>query len=94
MRLISAFWAAISTALLTGSVAAGNTADPTTCPGYKASNIRNYGSTMTADLTLDGDGCDLYDEDLTNLKLLVEYQTSKSLANPSFLLCSRRYSFL
>jgi hypothetical protein len=49
---------------------------------------------MTADLTLDGDGCDLYDEDLTNLKLLVEYQTSKSLANPSFLLCSRRYSFL
>jgi hypothetical protein len=92
MRLISACWCAIS--LLTGSVAAGNTGDPTSCPGYKASNIRNYGSTMTVDLTLDGDGCDLYDEDLTNLKLLVEYQTSKSLANPSYFTLFSLLSFL
>jgi alpha-glucosidase len=83
MWLIGGFWAVICTALLTGSVARGNVGDPTTCPGYKASNIRNDGSIMTADLTLDGHGCDLYDEDLTNLKLLVEYQTGKSLDNPS-----------
>lgn len=83
MRLRGAFWGTISSALLIGSVAAGNTGDPTTCPGYSASNIEDHGSLITADLTLDGDGCNLYDEDLANLKLLVEYQTSKSLATPS-----------
>jgi alpha-glucosidase len=95
MRFISAFWGAISTALLTVSVAAGNTGDPTTCPGYRASNVISYRSTITADLTLNGDGCDLYDKDLPNLKLLVEYQTSTSLAKlPHPLPCSRRYSSL
>lgn len=45
------------------------------CPGYAASNVRNDGSTVTADLTLAGTACNAYGKDLTNLKLLVEYQT-------------------
>jgi alpha-glucosidase len=45
------------------------------CPGYTASNVQNDGSTVTADLTLAGTACNAYGEDLTKLKLLVEYQT-------------------
>ena len=45
------------------------------CPGYTASNVQNDGSTVTADLTLAGTACNVYGDDLANLKLLVEYQT-------------------
>lgn len=47
------------------------------CPGYQASNIVNTDHGLTADLKLAGDACDLYGDDLTDLKLLVEYQTGK-----------------
>ena len=45
------------------------------CPGYKASNVQNDSSRVTADLTLAGTACNVYGEDLTDLKLEVEYQT-------------------
>jgi alpha-glucosidase len=45
------------------------------CPGYKASNIEDDGSTFTADLTLAGKPCNVYGRDLVDLKLEVEYQT-------------------
>jgi alpha-glucosidase len=48
------------------------------CPGYTASNVKNDGSTVTADLALAGSACNIYGKDLTSLKLLVEYQTGTS----------------
>lgn len=47
------------------------------CPGYTASNVVETGDTLTADLTLSGDACNAYSDDIKDLKLLVEYQTSK-----------------
>jgi alpha-glucosidase len=40
--------------------------------------VKKTDSSITADLTLAGDACDVYSADLKDLKLLVEYQTSKS----------------
>ncbi|KAH7552291.1 glycosyl hydrolases family 31-domain-containing protein [Bipolaris maydis] len=49
------------------------------CPGYAVSNVQNDGSRVTADLTLAGTACNAYGEDLTDLKLEVEYQTEDRL---------------
>ncbi|KAH8730809.1 glycosyl hydrolases family 31-domain-containing protein [Phaeosphaeriaceae sp. PMI808] len=54
-------------------------ADPNTCPGYAASNIVKTDSSLTADLTLAGDACNVYSDDLKDLKLVVEYQTNTRL---------------
>lgn len=51
--------------------------DASSCPGYAATNIITGDSSLTADLTLDGDACNVYGDDLKNLKLEVEYQTSE-----------------
>ncbi|KAJ5625169.1 hypothetical protein N7510_001478 [Penicillium lagena] len=51
----------------------------TQCPGYRASNVKNHGQSLTADLTLAGKPCNSYGSDLKNLKLLVEYQTDDRL---------------
>jgi alpha-glucosidase len=53
------------------------------CPGYKASNVKRGCSSLTADLTLAGDACNVYGDDITDLKLLVEYHTGELL----FYLC-------
>lgn len=45
------------------------------CPGYTASNLQDSGSKVTADLKLAGTACNVYGDDLTDLKLEVEYQT-------------------
>jgi len=45
------------------------------CPGYAATNVQQSGRGLTADLNLGGAACNVYGTDLTNLKLLVEYQT-------------------
>lgn len=45
------------------------------CPGYVASNVNHYPKKITADLTLDGGPCNVYGNDIKDLKLLVEYQT-------------------
>ncbi|CAI6319435.1 unnamed protein product [Periconia digitata] len=47
----------------------------TACPGYAASNVVKTDSSLTADLTLAGEPCNSYSEDIKNLKLLVEYQS-------------------
>lgn len=49
------------------------------CPGYVASNVQYSGNkTVSADLSLAGTACNTYGNDLTDLKLLAEYQTGKS----------------
>jgi alpha-glucosidase len=45
------------------------------CPGYKASNVKQFGQQLTADLSLAGNACNTYGSDLPDLKLLVEEQT-------------------
>lgn len=45
------------------------------CPGYNAVNIDERDNTLTADLVLANYACNLYGDDLVDLKLLVEYQT-------------------
>lgn len=47
------------------------------CPGYNAVNIDEHDNTLTADLVLANDACNLYGDDLVDLKLLVEYQTGQ-----------------
>ena len=54
------------------------------CPGYRASNVVSTASTLTADLTLNGPACNVYGTDLTDLKLVVEYQTGMVILNPVY----------
>ena len=49
--------------------------DLTQCPGYKASNVKQTGARMTADLTLAGPACNAYGTDLEHLALEVTYDT-------------------
>ncbi|KAI1749329.1 glycosyl hydrolases family 31-domain-containing protein [Xylaria castorea] len=49
------------------------------CPGYTASNVVEGDGKLAADLTLAGTACNIYGTDLTDLKLLVEYQTDSRL---------------
>lgn len=60
------------------------------CPGYKASNIQKTTGKLTADLTLAGDACNAYGTDLKDLRLLVEYQSSKSTRE----LSSDKYTYI
>ncbi|KAJ5088564.1 alpha/beta-glucosidase agdC [Penicillium angulare] len=64
---------------LVGAAAIGIRDSPDQCPGYNAINIIEHDNSLTADLVLAGDACDLYGSDLLNLKLLVEYQTDNRL---------------
>jgi len=51
--------------------------DPLTkCPGYKAANVKTSKHALTADLTLAGDACNVYGDDLKSLTLTVTYETS------------------
>ncbi|KAJ5268560.1 hypothetical protein N7505_004318 [Penicillium chrysogenum] len=63
---------------LVGSVL-GSKSQLDSCPGYKASNVKQLGQRLTADLDLAGDACNIYGTDLPNLKLLVEAQTETRL---------------
>ncbi|KAG9193790.1 alpha-glucosidase [Alternaria panax] len=49
------------------------------CPGYTASNVVDSDSGLTADLTLSGEACNAYSDDIKDLKLVVEYQTNDRL---------------
>ncbi|KAF2966620.1 hypothetical protein GQX73_g6984 [Xylaria multiplex] len=49
------------------------------CPGYTASNVVESDGKLTADLSLAGTACNIYGTDLSDLKLLVEYQTGSRL---------------
>lgn len=49
------------------------------CPGYIASNIKDTGSCLTADLTLAGPPCHVYGNDIEHLTLSIEYQAEDRL---------------
>lgn len=63
---------------LTSSLVERQSSSLESCPGYTASNVQDNGSRVTADLALAGTACNVYGDDLTELKLEVEYQTGKS----------------
>ncbi|KAJ3569944.1 hypothetical protein NPX13_g5907 [Xylaria arbuscula] len=71
MRLFS------SSVLASASLALAASIDD--CPGYTASDVVESDGKLTADLSLAGTACDVYGTDLTDLKLLVEYQTDSRL---------------
>lgn len=50
------------------------------CPGYRASNVQESDSGVTADLTLAGPSCNAYGTDIQDLTLSVEYQSQNRLA--------------
>ena len=57
--------------------------DPTVldaCPGYKATNVNTYGSTLTADLSLAGHACNVFGPDIQKLKLEVTYETGTAFS--------------
>ena len=50
------------------------------CPGYTASNVKETAGGVTADLTLAGEPCSVYGNDIHDLSLSVEYQSKERLA--------------
>ena len=46
------------------------------CPGYKATSVNTHGNTLTASLTLAGEPCNVFGQDIEKLKLEVTYETS------------------
>ncbi|KAF5371321.1 hypothetical protein D9758_004164 [Tetrapyrgos nigripes] len=64
-------------ALLSAQVSATWT-DPSVldaCPGYTVSNVVTEGPTLNADLTLAGEGCNVFGTDIPQLSLSVTYET-------------------
>ena len=55
------------------------------CPGYVATNVVTTDNSITADLTLNGQACNVYGEDIADLRLLVEYQSGKLLTERAWL---------
>ncbi|GAO15602.1 uncharacterized protein UV8b_04775 [Ustilaginoidea virens] len=49
------------------------------CPGYKASNVKTSAHGLTARLSLAGEACNVYGEDLKNLILEVTYESDNRL---------------
>lgn len=66
------------------------TAGVSACKGYKAQNVKESSTGLTATLTLIGEGCGIYGPDIQELKLEVDYQTGRPpvshLLSPSCLL--------
>ena len=67
--------------LLALSIPAAFSSSIDSCPGYKASNVQKTSGKLTADLTLAGDECNVYGSDIKDLRLLVEYQSSRPSPN-------------
>jgi alpha-glucosidase len=51
------------------------------CPGYAASNVVKTTNSLTASLSLAGDACNAYGDDIANLTLLVEFQSGAFMVN-------------
>ena len=51
----------------------------TACPGYTASNVQQSETSITADLTLGAQPCNVYGNDVGDLTLSVEYQSQQRL---------------
>ena len=66
---------------LASSLAKRQSSSLESCPGYTASNVQNDGAKITANLALAGTACNVYGDDLTDLKLEVEYQTGLFIPN-------------
>ena len=49
------------------------------CPGYKAFNVADTDRGFTADLTIAGEHCQAFGNDVDNLVLEVQYQTKERL---------------
>ncbi|KAF2744056.1 glycoside hydrolase family 31 protein [Sporormia fimetaria CBS 119925] len=83
MRIPLLLGAACLVAALPSSTApqllARNDVDLSQCPGYSASNVVVTNSSLTADLKIRGSKCNVYAEDLEELKLVVEHQTNNRL---------------
>lgn len=47
------------------------------CPGYALTDIKQTANSLTGSLSLAGDACNAYGEDIKDLRLLVEYQSGK-----------------
>ena len=58
----------------------GTVVDPSVldaCSGYSATNVKNNGPSLTADLVLNGKGCNVFGPDVQNLTLNVVYETGE-----------------
>ena len=67
------------------------------CPGYTASNVERNELGFTATLTLAGEACNVYGNDVETLNLTVEYQSSQRLAvgiKPAMIDASNRSYFI
>lgn len=73
--------AAASAAVVAGRAYPTGDSDPlSACPGYSASNVKTTASGLKAELTLAGEGCDVYGTDLEDLVLEVSYDTGEMIA--------------
>ncbi|KAK4495387.1 hypothetical protein PRZ48_013718 [Zasmidium cellare] len=57
----------------------GTSSSGSMCPGYSASDVQKNANGLTAKLTLAGEGCNIYGNDIKDLTLTVEYQTDNRL---------------
>jgi alpha-glucosidase len=71
----SAFVAAASAR----AIAPRQTNDSVSCPGYSASNVKQSGTGLSADLSLAGAACNSFGTDIENLRLTVSYDTGMLL---------------
>lgn len=63
--------------ILTNLLVATLVAAQRACPGYRAADVTQSSSGLTANLYLAGSACNVFGQDLPNLTLTVEYQTGK-----------------
>jgi len=66
--------------LLLLSVSRAEFVDPKvldSCPGYDATNVKSAGPSLTADLVLAGEACNVFGNDTRQLQLEVTYETGK-----------------
>jgi alpha-glucosidase len=78
MRVLSIF----GTTSLFQNFVVGTLVDPTvldSCPGYSATDVKDDGTRLTADLVLNGKGCNIFGSDLQKLTLDVVYETGEFL---------------
>lgn len=53
------------------------------CSGYNATDISTTEASLSARLTLAGDGCNVFGLDISTLALVVEYETGEHALIPS-----------
>jgi alpha-glucosidase len=80
VRMLSTLGLTVFTSLFQISVGAtvdSNVLD--SCPGYSATNIKQKGVGLTADLILNGKGCNVFGPDVQQLSLNVMYETGERM---------------